>query len=110
MCCAALSTIHHTLFMPDSAKTAWRRLYVFVAVALAVFLAAMSSIGLVCHGFAAAPAGNTAAVEQHNTNTQVPVPPELKAALAKAQQRGQQAYQAVQAAVDQYQSTDVELQ
>jgi hypothetical protein len=96
--------------MPDSAKTAWRRLYVFVAVALAVFLAVISSIGLVCHGFATAPAGNQASVEKHSTNTPVPVPPELKVALTKAQQRGQQAYQAVQAAVDQYQATDVELQ
>ncbi len=96
--------------MPDSAKTAWRRFYVFVAVALAMFLAAMTSIGLVCHGFAAAPAGNQAAVEQSKTNTSVPMPPELKAALAKAQQKGQQAYQAVQTAVDQYQATDVELQ
>ncbi len=96
--------------MPDPAKTAWRRLYVFVAVALAVFLVAMSSVGLVCHGFAGASAGNEAAVERRSTNRPLSVPPELKAALAKAQHQGQQAYQAVQTAVDQYQATDVELQ
>ena len=86
--------------MPDPAKTAWRRLYVFVAVALAVFLAAMSSVGLMCHGFAmSSAAGSTVTTNQRSTNEPIEVPLELKAALAKARRQSQQAYEAVQKAV-----------
>jgi hypothetical protein len=97
--------------MPDTGKTTWRRLYVFVAVALAVFLATMSGVGLVCHGFATAPVNGQQISAAHRSSTQpLSVPPELKTALAAAQQQGKQAYQAVQTAVDQYQATDVEIQ
>ena len=92
--------------MPDLQKTAWRRLYVFVAVALAVFLATLSAIGMMCHGFAT---GSGKSV-QPVTVQQLSIPPEIKSELAAAQRQGQEAYQTVQAAVDQYQQIDVEIQ
>ena len=92
--------------MPDLQKTAWRRLYVFIAVALAVFLATLSAIGMMCHGFVTGVAKSVQPV----TTQQLSIPPEIKTALATAQRQGQEAYQTVQAAVDQYQQIDVEIQ
>jgi hypothetical protein len=97
--------------MPHKAKTAWRRFYVFLAVSLSLFLAAISCVGIICHGFATGQfvTKQTIASDASASHT-VPVPAELKAALAQAQHEGQEAYQSVQSAVDKYQATDVQLQ
>src|SRR5215813_6237919 len=53
--CATLPDRHFLCppnFMPHKAKTAWRRFYVFLAVSLSLFLAAISCVGIICHGFA----------------------------------------------------------
>jgi hypothetical protein len=92
--------------MAETGKNAWRRLYVFLAVALAVFLAALTGVGTLCHGFAIPPAGGSqpAAIQP------LPIPPKVKTALAAAEEQGQDAYQAAQCAADEYQTTDIQLQ
>jgi hypothetical protein len=92
--------------MSNTVKTTWRRLYVFLAVALAVFLASLTAVGLACHGFACSTVAN---VQQTAQDTQT-VPEDMKSPLAHASEQAKAAYQAAQSAVDQYQATDVELQ
>ncbi|HTQ39560.1 MAG TPA: hypothetical protein VMJ32_11055 [Pirellulales bacterium] len=117
--------------MSTITKTAWRRLYVFLALALAVFLLALISVGFICHGFAMSPASavqasgaqqsaNSAGASPTNgSQTEevepdevqpLPVPPEIKTAIAAANKNGLAAYRATQNAVDQYQATEIELQ
>jgi hypothetical protein len=103
--------------MPAITKTTIRRLYVFVAVALAVFLLALTSVGFICHGFAVSSRSDetvsTVAGAPENVADDdaqpLPLSPEMKTALMAANDQGLVAYRSTQKSVDQYQTTQTEL-
>ncbi len=51
-------------------RSTWRRLYVFMAVALAVFVLSVNAIGFICHGFMTSEAVSSPAVAEQTAELQ----------------------------------------